>query len=156
MNNSDKLTSSEKANTNTAAQNKMHSVVIIGDSHARGCTTKVKGNLNDNFVVNGFVKPDACIDMVTSTINGNNEQLTKRDAVVFWGGTNDIGKDNSQNGLRHLVNFVKNNSHTNIIVINVPHRHDLVNWSCVNREVRMFNRKLVKHMKVLKHVTVMV
>jgi hypothetical protein len=36
MNNSDKLTSLEKANTNSAAKNKMHSVVITGDSHARG------------------------------------------------------------------------------------------------------------------------
>jgi hypothetical protein len=61
---------------------KATSVVMIGDSHTRGCTTKVKGNLNDNFVVNGFVKPGACID-ITSTINGDGEQFTKRD-VVFW------------------------------------------------------------------------
>jgi hypothetical protein len=101
------------------------------------------------------VKPGACIDMITSTINGDIEQLTKRDVVDFWGGTNETGKYISQNGLRYLVNFVKNNSHTNVTIINVPHQHDLVNWLCVNREVRRFNRKLVKHMKVLKHLTVM-
>jgi hypothetical protein len=42
------------------------------------------------------VKQGACIEMITSTINGDTEQLTKRDAVVFWGGTNDIGKNNSK------------------------------------------------------------
>jgi len=36
----------------------------------------------------------------------------------------------------------------------VPHHHDLPEWSCVNREVKAFNRKLVKLMKPYKHVTV--
>ena len=38
---------------------------------------------------------------------------------------------------------------------NVPHPHDLPEWSCVNREVKTFNRKLVKLMKPYQHVTVM-
>ena len=37
----------------------------------------------------------------------------------------------------------------------VPHRHDLPGWSCVNSEVKAFNRKLVKLMKPYKHVTVL-
>jgi hypothetical protein len=38
--------------------------------------------------------------------------------------------------------------------MSVPQRHDLCDWSCVNREVKTFNRKLVKLMKPFKHVTV--
>jgi hypothetical protein len=38
----------------------------------------------------------------------------------------------------------------NIILVSVPHRYDLSDWSCVNSEVNTFNKKLVK----LKHVTV--
>jgi hypothetical protein len=49
---------------------------------------------------------------------------------------------------------VKVNSHTNIILMSVPHRHDLPEWSCVNSEVEAFNRKLVKLMKPHKHVFV--
>ena len=45
-------------------------------------------------------------------------------------------------------------SHTNIILMSVPHRHDLSEWSCVNSEVKAFNRKLVKLMKPYKHVIV--
>jgi len=36
----------------------------------------------------------------------------------------------------------------------VPHRHDLPEGSCVNSEVKAFNRRLVKLMKPYKHVTV--
>jgi hypothetical protein len=42
----------------------------------------------------------------------------------------------------------------NIISVGVPHQYDLSDWSCVNSEVKTFNRKLVKLMKPFKHVTV--
>jgi hypothetical protein len=42
----------------------------------------------------------------------------------------------------------------NIILVSVPHRYDLYDWSCVNSEVKTFNRKLVKLVKPFKHVTV--
>jgi hypothetical protein len=34
------------------------------------------------------------------------------------------------------------------------HRHDIVDWSCVNKEVRLFNRHLAKRLKCYKHVTI--
>jgi hypothetical protein len=74
--------------------------------------------------------------------------------IVFWGGTNDVSKNNSQDGLKHTANFVKMNSHTNIILMSAPHRHDLYEWSCVNSEVKAFSRKLVKLMKPYEHVIV--
>jgi hypothetical protein len=154
MNNSDISASSGNANTDTAVQKKTHSVVTISDSYAGGCASKVKDNLGDKFMVNGFVKPSVGIDTLASTAKGDIGQLTKEDVLVFWGGTNDAGKNNCQDGLTYLVNFVKNNSHTNIIVMCAPHRHDLVDWSCVNEEVRNFNRKLVKLMKAFMHVRV--
>jgi hypothetical protein len=67
----------------------------------------------------------------------------------FWGGgyTNYVSKNNSPGGLKQIVNFVKINSHTNIILVSVPHGYDLTDWSCVNSEVNTFNRELVKLMK---------
>jgi hypothetical protein len=38
--------------------------------------------------------------------------------------------------------------------MSVPHRHDLAYWSCVNKEVENFNRKLLKFVKPLGHVKV--
>jgi hypothetical protein len=41
----------------------------------------------------------------------------------------------------------------NIIAVSVRHQYDISDWCCVNSEVNTFNRKLVKLMKPLKHVT---
>jgi hypothetical protein len=35
------------------------SVVLIGDSHSRGCTSKIKETLSKNFEVVDYVKPRA-------------------------------------------------------------------------------------------------
>jgi hypothetical protein len=49
------------------------------------------------------------------------KHLTNSDTIVFIGGTNDVSKNNSQDGLKHIINFVNVNSHTNIILMGVPH-----------------------------------
>jgi capsular polysaccharide biosynthesis protein len=135
-------------------ENESHTVVIYGDSHTRGCASKVKYNLNKTFNVTGLVKPGSDIRTLTNTDKGAFHNLMKNDVIIFWGGANDVKKNNTKEGLRHVLNFVRNNTHTNIILMSVPHRHHLVSWSCVNNEVDVFNRKLEKIMKCHEHVTV--
>jgi len=65
-----------------------------------------------------------------------------------------VSKNKSHDALKHITNRVKVNIHTNIILMCVPHRHDLPEWSCVNSEVKAFIRSLVKLMKPYKHDTV--
>jgi hypothetical protein len=81
--------------------------------------------------------------------------LTKRDVMVFWGGANDVSKNNPEIGLRHIINFVEDNSHTNSILFSVPYRYDLIKSSCVNKEITMFNRKLAKCIKIYEHCTLL-
>jgi hypothetical protein len=42
--------------------------------------------------------------------------------------------------ISNMSDFVKNSSESNVIVINAPHRHDLIPNSCVNKEVAKYNR----------------
>jgi hypothetical protein len=137
----------------SSQQNKEHKIVIIGDGHAPGSANNVKHNLNDNYRCSGFVRPGANIDTITSSVMEDIKHLTHND-FFFWIGTNDASKNNSQDGLKHITNVVKVNSHRNIILMSFPHRHNLPEWSSVNSEVKAFNRKLVKLMKPHKHVTV--
>jgi hypothetical protein len=90
----------------SAQQNKGHKIVIIGNSHARGCASTVKHNLNDSYKSSGFVKPGANIATLTSSATGDIDHLTNKDNC-FWGGTNDVSKNNSQDGLQHTANFVE-------------------------------------------------
>jgi len=78
------------------------------------------------------------------------------DVMVFMGGANganDIAKYDSKLALRHISNFLNTNSNTNIVVVSVPHRYDLIQSSCVNREIRSFNRKLSKLAKAHQRVS---
>jgi hypothetical protein len=56
-------------------------------------------------------------------------------------------------GLTQIRNFVRKNSNTNVMVLNLPNRQDLEATSCVNQEVKDFNRKLCKHMKFFDYAS---
>ena len=58
------------------------------------------------------------------------------------------GKKEAKQGINRIKNFVKMKKHTNIILMEVPHRHDLMQYSCVNKEVEKYNSKMKKHTKV--------
>jgi hypothetical protein len=70
--------------------------------------------------------------------------LGKNDAVIVCGGANDINKNESSVGLKKLKKFVSSTRDTNIFIVTVPHRHDLQVSSCVNKEIKVFNRKVKK------------
>ena len=59
-----------------------------------------------------------------------------------------MGKNETKQGINRIKNFVETNKHTNIILMEVPHRHDLIQYSCVNKDVEKYNSKIKKHMKV--------
>jgi len=88
-----------------------HKIVILGDSHARGLSSNVKNNLDDNYSVCGLVKPGVNITTQISSMAADINLLTKSDSIIFWAGSNDVSKNNSQEGLKHLVNFVQTNNH---------------------------------------------
>ena len=79
--------------------------------------------------------------------------LSKSD--VFCGGANDVGKNNSTKALHHIIDFIKTNNHTNIILVTLPPKYDLMQSSCVNSEIKSFNRKLKKMVKVYQHTSVL-
>jgi hypothetical protein len=49
-----------------------------------------------------------------------------------------VGRNETSVGVRALNDFVNSLDHTNVIVVNVPHRHDLTPNSCVNYEIKAF------------------
>jgi hypothetical protein len=127
--------------------NNKRKVIVIGDSHARGCASELNAKLNTQrkaTLAYGIVKPRMGLEKTVDLTKKETNILEKKDTVVVWGGTNDIAKNNTDEGQKHLIDFVDKNRHTNIIVMSAPHRHDLINSSCVNAEVTRFNRKIKK------------
>jgi hypothetical protein len=125
-----------------------HEIRILGDSHARGLAKELKHKLNQEFDVQGVITPGATLDKLITSASSDLKTSTKIEACIIWGGTNDVGRDETNIGIRALNHFVNSHQHTNVTVLNVPYRHDLASNSCINQEVKVFNRKLEKLKKV--------
>jgi hypothetical protein len=78
--------------------------------------------------------------------------LTKNGMIVVWRSANDIARNEANNALTHIINHVESIKHTNMRIVSVPTRFDLISTSCVNREVITYNRKVSKWMKQYEHV----
>jgi hypothetical protein len=118
--------------------------VLIGDSHTKGLSSDLKQNLGDVYEITGFVKPYASVIELVDTVKEEVNRLTKDDVLVFWGGANDVSKNNAVKGFTQEINYLRRNQQANCIVITVPHRFDLDYNSCVNTEIEVYNRKLTK------------
>jgi hypothetical protein len=143
-----------KRQSSNSFRSKDHKVLIIGDSHIRLCAANVKSEIKDSYDVQGLVKPGAGSGTLVNSANSDTTNLTKNDFVIFCGGANDVAK-NSKMALRHIRNFINSNNHTNIILIIVPHRYYLMQSSCVNNEIRSFNRKRKKSVRTFKHASIL-
>ena len=133
---------------------KKKKMVIIGDSHARGLATEISSSLDNNFEVTGTVIPGARLENIIKLADGEISALGKSDAVIVMGGANDINKNETIIGLAYLRKFVEDRKNTNIMVVPAPHRYDLLGSSCVNREIVVFNRELLKVVKSVGNVKI--
>ena len=99
------------------------------------------------------MKPSATLKYITSSEISELRKLSKSDVVVLCGGTLDIARNDSMQGLTSISRFVENLDHTNVVVVDAPHRFDLDTFSCVNKDVITFNRKLKKILKHYNHAS---
>jgi hypothetical protein len=125
-------------------EKKQHKLIILGDSHAKGCGTGVKHLLNNDFEVFGFVNPGSGMKFIKDIARVKLQQLTKKEGGR---GSNDIARNNSIEGMKHILEFCNKCNHTNVILMSAPHGYDLIRNSCVNNEVEVFNRKLRKKLE---------
>jgi len=135
-------------------KNKGHKVILIGDSHARECAQKISNYLGNSYEVTGYINPGTGLEVITHSARKELDHLTQKDVVIVCGGANNISKNESVKGLKCVTQFTQHRRHTNVIIMNALHRFDLEESSCVNREVKLFNRKLTQIMKRYNHTEV--
>jgi hypothetical protein len=117
-------------------------ILILGDSHSRGIANEVQPHVGKDFIVQALVKPGANIEAILHQTDSEIAKLTEQDVCITWGGTQDIAKNKSNQGLHQLIKFIGKHRNTNFICMEVPQRYDLKADSRVNKETRKFNRKL--------------
>jgi predicted phosphodiesterase len=113
---------------------KVHStkkkVMIIGDSHVRGCAANLIHECGKSFEVMGIVMPGSGLLNITQAAKKEISELNRNDYIVIWGGSNDISKNESSKALKHATKFALQHRHTNIVFVPALHRYDLVESSC--------------------------
>jgi hypothetical protein len=63
---------------------------------------------------------------ITNTAREELQTLKSDDLVVVWGGANDISRNNTKEAVKSISEFVNVNKELNVVLINSPHRHDLI------------------------------
>jgi PleD family two-component response regulator len=66
-------------------ENKVHKVLILGDSHTRGCASEVRNQLNNEYEVSGFINPRSEMKNIKEPAKIKMAQLTNDGDVVLWG-----------------------------------------------------------------------
>jgi len=93
------------------------------------------------------VIPGADLAHIRTLAHEEISNLTSDDAVVIWGGSNDVNMNETSCGLKHSQNFINHRSNINSLALAAPHRHELQETLCINKETQVFNRKLHKIFK---------
>jgi hypothetical protein len=126
----------------------------MGESHLKGCAAKMIASLDARFDVCGVTKPGSATGTSMETAKGDLEKLTMNDFLIVCSGTNDTDRNYSSNAFKNITNFIGSVNHTNIILICVPYRHDMTDYSHVNTTIKSFNSKLLKLAKIFSHVSI--
>jgi len=78
--------------------------------------------------------------------------LTQRDIILICGGSNDFNFDTGESIIDHIMEFIKTNNHTNIVLTNVPIQYDLSYYLQENKGISSFNQKLMEITKEHKQI----
>jgi lysophospholipase L1-like esterase len=59
------------------------------------------------------------------------------------------------NHLKNIVKFIKNVNYTSIILMSIPYRYYIMDYSYVNRLMKSFNSKFSKFAEAFNHLSIM-
>ena len=100
---------------------KQRKILLIGDSHMRGCASELGKYLGPEYRVSGTFMPGARLQNITKLAMNEIAGFSKEDTVIIWGGSNDVNRNESMKGLVKLNEFVEQKNNTNIMIVNIPH-----------------------------------
>ena len=115
-----KKTATVKVKNKCISKPRRSKILIIGDSHIRGCTAELSASLGTTFEDMGAVKPGSRLEHIMSLARQEISHLHCNDFVFIWGGANDINRNESNTGLKHIRKCALRNKHTNIIAVTPP------------------------------------
>ena len=93
---------------------------MIGDSFLRAIRENVELSLNNKFGIYSMVKPGCDLNTPSRISKKCFRSLTHKDVILICRGSNDFNFDKDEAIIDHIMDFIKTNNHTNIVLANVP------------------------------------
>jgi hypothetical protein len=121
---------------------KKNKLMFYSDSHGRGIRTLLSKS-NDDVSVFGEVRPGAKVKDVLKNCVKDCAVLSPQDHVIIMGGANDTARNETKTCINVVKRTLSALTCTNV-VLNIPIRHDLINESVVNKEIRKANMDINK------------
>lgn len=105
----------------------------------------------------GVVKPGPVSSSLMESVKNDTGKLSSEDVLLICSmcSTNYLKIGDSNGAIKHTINFVKRNYHTNIILLSVPQRYDSINSLYITNKIEAFNRKLMKLAKTSSHTRIL-
>ncbi|KAG8285143.1 hypothetical protein J6590_086714 [Homalodisca vitripennis] len=100
-------------------------IIICSDSHGKGLAWHLNSKHSLNSV--GFVRPGGRAEQILNMNNINGEVVSQRRFSSYYVGINNI------------TNTLESLKEKKVILVDLPNRYDLAEWSCVNKETRKTN-----------------
>jgi hypothetical protein len=91
---------------------------------SEGIRENVELSLSNKFDIYSMVKPGCELNTLLESANSVLGSLTQRDIILICGGSNDLNFETGESIIDHIMEFIKTNNHTNI-VLNVSILYDL-------------------------------
>jgi len=101
-----------------------------------------------------FCETRICRSSLIEAVKGDVGKLSMNDFLIICSGTADIHRNYSRNAFKDITNFIKNVNLTNIILVSIPYRYDVKDYSHVNSTIKSFNSTLLKLAKSFSHVSI--
>jgi len=113
-------------------------------SFLRGIRENVELSLSNKFGIYSMLKPDCKLNTLLESANRASGSLTHKDVIFTCEGASDINSDKDESTIDHIMEFIKSNNHTNIVLANVPIWYDYSYYSQVNKGIRSYNKNLIE------------
>jgi lysophospholipase L1-like esterase len=130
-------------------------VRVVSGSHLKCSALRINGYLSSEYDVTSYVKTGAGVKQVVNTMESELQCLSKNDIIILCGGTNDIDNHSIKKKeiALEILNFIRNYSNMNIILVMLPYRLDQAISSRTNLFIKKVNTKLVEFARGHKHVS---
>jgi hypothetical protein len=124
-------------------KSEQYQVVMVGDSFLNRIRDNVELSLNSKCSTYSLVKPGSDLKSLLDSANSTVGVLTPNDVIVICGGSNDLNHNNVRPAINCIRDFLDRHNQTNVIIANVPIRHDLPYHSLTNKRIRSYNFELL-------------